>query len=74
MSVTVKHEGPGLSATDSGSQEEISGIIGTSALVNRVCKTMVWRIQKVKKTRNRSFTMEELDRIKIAGVSEGPGC
>ena len=47
MSVTVKHEGPDT-ATDSGSQQEISGIIGTDVpLVNKVCKMMAWHIQKV---------------------------
>ena len=74
MSVTVKHEGPWTIYTDSGFEEEISGIIGTPVSFSEqgMQDDGMAHLEGEEETKQES-TMEELDRIlKIAGVQKAP--
>ena len=74
MSVTVKHEGPWTIYTDSGFEEEISGIIGTPVSFSEqgMQDDGMAHLEGNEETKQES-TMEELDRIlKIAGVQKAP--
>ena len=74
MSVTVKHEGPWTIYTDSGFEEEISGIIGTPVSFSEqgMQDDGMAHLEGEEESKQES-TMEELDRIlKIAGVQKAP--
>ena len=74
MSVTVKHEAPWTIYTDSGFEEEISGIIGTPVSFSEqgMQDDGMAHLEGEEETKQES-TMEELDRIlKIAGVQKAP--
>ena len=74
MSVTVKHEGPWTIYTDSGFEQEISGIIGTPVSFSEqgMQDDGMAHLEGEEESKQES-TMEELDRIlKIAGVQKAP--
>ena len=74
MSVTVKHEGPWTIYTDSGFEQEISGIIGTPVSFSEqgMQDDGMAHLEGEEDNKQES-TMEELDRIlKIAGVQKAP--
>ena len=75
MSVSVKHEGPWTIYTDSGFEEEISGIIGTPVSFSEqgMQDDGMAHLEGEEETKQESRMMEELDRIlKIAGVQKAP--
>ena len=74
LSVTVKHEGPWTIYTDTGFEEEISGIIGHDVSFSEqgMQDDGMAHLEGEEETKQES-TMEELDRIlKIAGVQKAP--
>ena len=74
MSVSVKHEGPWTIYTDSGFEQEISGIIGTPVSFSEqgMQDDGMAHLEGEEESKQES-TMEELDRIlKIAGVQKAP--
>lgn len=74
MSVTVKHEGPWTIYTDSGFEQEISGIIGTPvSFSEQGMQDDGMAHLEGEEDKKQESTMEELDRIlKIAGVQKAP--
>ena len=73
MSVTVKHEGPWTIYTDSGFEQEISGIIGTDVSFSEQGMQDDGMAHLEGDEPKQESKMEDLDRIlKIAGLTKAP--